>query len=175
MTEWTDNTLGTPEYTSLHPHEKARRLQTVLMAEAEQAAERSKGGEGANSNGGGDAADTEAMRWDNAHDTARPRDERPARRILHLFSGPPGRKDGLAAYAKQLGLEADEVDILVHERRGNILRDEVYTSILRRVRDGEYIGAVIGTPCTTFSVNRLEEAGQGGYRRITSPSESRGH
>ena len=66
-------------------------------------------------------------------------------RMLHLFSGPPGRADGLAMMARQRGIHVEEVDTLVDKHECDLTRDEVYERLMARARAGVYAGAMIGT------------------------------
>ena len=154
---WAERTMNTAAYSGHQAQDKVRMIQKELMRAATAIMEQEKEARSGSEKGGGprDSAD-DSGEWDNEHDCVRKRGtETDGRRILHLFSGPPRRDDGLAAYARKKGIATDEIDTLVHKRRGNLLCDEVFNSIMRRIRDGEYIAAVIGTPCTTFSVNRI--------------------
>ena len=76
-------------------------------------------------------------------------------KILHLFSGPHDRKDGLAAKAAERGYEVVEVDTLVDAKECDLTRDTVFGVLRARAAAGEFIGAIIGTPCSTFTVARL--------------------
>mmetsp|Transcript_62563 Transcript_62563/g.166166 ORF Transcript_62563/g.166166 Transcript_62563/m.166166 type:complete len:324 (-) Transcript_62563:2278-3249(-) len=51
---------------------------------------------------------------------------RPAR-VLHCFSGRAHREDGLAAALKLRGIECVEVDVLIHEKRHDLLDNSVFT------------------------------------------------
>jgi hypothetical protein len=155
---WAEIELVSQAYQNMSTHDKARHLQQYMMAAAADAIEDDKGQHVSDVEEGDGMG--YAQKWDNMYDTTGKREGETKRRILHLFSGPPERADGLAAHARARGIEVDEVDILVDPVRGDILREDVYASIMRRVRGGEYIGAVIGTPCTTFSVNRLRADGE---------------
>ena len=126
MVTWAAETLGSAAYLALHVHDRARCIQKEIMEVASRIAEDGR----QHGQGGADQQDEEDARWDGPADCVRARPapsepeatRMPAQRILHLFSGPPGRKDGLAAYALTQGVETDEIDILVHARRGDILR-----------------------------------------------------
>ena len=77
------------------------------------------------------------------------------KKILHLFSGPPRRKDGLMAMARERGIEVVEIDTLVDKCACDMTDDTVHNGLMSRILQGEFMGAMIGTPCSTFSVARL--------------------
>ena len=83
------------------------------------------------------------------------------KRLLHLFSGPGGRIDGLRQIMRDIyRLEVVEVDTLIDLVHCDLLRREVFDDLMRRIRAGEFFGAVIGVPCSTFSVARIPRPGQ---------------
>ena len=75
-------------------------------------------------------------------------------KVLILYSGPPGRKDGLAAELRRLGLEAVEIDIKVGGSDHDVTRADVADELRRRVSSGEFVAVFAGTPCESFSVAR---------------------
>ena len=78
------------------------------------------------------------------------------KRLLHLFSGPGERMDGLRQMMRDLyGLETVEYDVLIDPERADLLRQDVFDDLVARIRAGEFFAAVIGTPCGTFSVARI--------------------
>jgi hypothetical protein len=52
-----------------------------------------------------------------------------------------------------------DVDTLIDPVGGDLLRDEVYLDLLAQVAAGEFLAAIIGTPCSTFSVARIRVPG----------------
>ena len=82
------------------------------------------------------------------------------KKLLHLFSGPGGRSDGLRALARELlHVETVEIDTLIDEHDCDLRDDAVFEDLMRRIRAGEFFAAVIGTPCSTFSVARIPKHG----------------
>ena len=74
-------------------------------------------------------------------------------RVLHLFSGPSNRADGLASYLRSVGIECDDVD-LTNGRDGDISNDAVWGHILAKIKSGHYGVVFGGPPCRTFSAAR---------------------
>ena len=80
--------------------------------------------------------------------------------VLHLFSGPADRRDGLAAYLKAVGISCVEADIVnVHLNDQDILDDSVWARILGDIKAGKYDFVFAGPPCRTFSEARNERPG----------------
>lgn len=81
-------------------------------------------------------------------------------RILYLFSGPSGRKDGLAAYLAGMGFQVDECDV-INEHLGDqdLLDDTVWLRIKARMRDGYYVALFASPPCRSFSAARSSGPG----------------
>ena len=78
------------------------------------------------------------------------------KKLLHLFSGPGGRSDGLRALARELlHVDTVEIDTLIDEHDCDLRDAAVFDDLMRRIRAGEFFAAVIGTPCSTFSVARI--------------------
>jgi len=82
---------------------------------------------------------------------------RSSRRVLLLFSGPYNRPDSLAFYLKHHGLDPELVDNCVSggNPAHDLLDDDFYHSLLRRVRAGEFCCIFAAPPCSTFSVSRF--------------------
>ena len=77
-------------------------------------------------------------------------------RVLHLFAGPPGREDGLAAELQKLGISCYDVDVL----SGTDLLDAVvWNRIMHDVKAGKYDFVFAGPPCNTFSRARNNPGG----------------
>ena len=78
---------------------------------------------------------------------------------MHIFSGVAERIDGFAAM--MLGLykvEVVEYDTLI-SADFDLTDSKVLAALLARIHSGEFYAAVIGTPCSTFSVARIRKAG----------------
>ena len=75
-------------------------------------------------------------------------------RLLYIFAGPTRPSDGLAALAALSGLVVDEIDVLQGGDAHDVLRASVRAEQLRAILGGEYIGVLVATPCTSFSVAR---------------------
>ena len=59
--------------------------------------------------------------------------------VLHLFSGPSGREDGLAAYLKAVGIDTEERDIVnIHVTEQDLLDDAVWERLTVRIKNGEF-------------------------------------
>ena len=74
------------------------------------------------------------------------------RRALILFSGPAGRRDGLAAFFWQLGYTVEEVDIRIGGAAHDLADRRVATAYLARISAGEYCFVFVAPPCSSFSV-----------------------
>ena len=81
---------------------------------------------------------------------------RPAR-VLHCFSGRAHREDGLAAALKLRGIECVEVDVLIHEKRHDLLDNSVFTDLCDAARRGKFQVGIFGVPCSTYSVARIPD------------------
>ena len=82
------------------------------------------------------------------------------RKLLHIFSGPGGRMDGLRQFLRDVyGIETEEYDTLIDPVGCDLTRSDVFDDLLRRIERGEFFAAVIGTPCGTFSVARIIKPG----------------
>ena len=82
-------------------------------------------------------------------------------RLLLLFSGSYQRPDGLAQFARQLGLEVDLFDSDPHVGGGadaDILDDKVYESLQARISSGIYVAIFAAPPCSTYSISRFFRA-----------------
>ena len=89
-------------------------------------------------------------------------------RFLHLFSGPAGRSDGLAAALKRLGCECEDWDI-VNGSVYDLADDATFRQLRARVQRGEFDGGLLGPPCHTFSNARKEN--DGGPRPLRLPGD----
>ena len=83
---------------------------------------------------------------------------RRSRRLLYLFSGPPRRRDGVAALAAATGFDTDEVDLLSGDATHDMSEAANRARVLQQVRDGRYAAVLIATPCKSFSVARGNSA-----------------
>ena len=79
-----------------------------------------------------------------------------SKQILHLFSGPSGRRDGLLCYAKAAGADGEDWDI-ENGREYDLLDDIIYNTLLDRIKAGELDAGMLGPPCGTFSNARRED------------------
>jgi hypothetical protein len=86
-------------------------------------------------------------------------------KVLLLFSGAYHRPDGLAQFARRLGLEVDLFDSDPNSGGGDsadITKDEVYELLRERITRGEYALIIAAPPCSTFSISRF-------FKSTTSP------
>ena len=75
--------------------------------------------------------------------------------VLYLFSGPSGRKDGLAAYLIAVKLACTERDVFnTHLEDQDILDDSVWLRIKNRLLTGICIFMFASPPCRSFSAAR---------------------
>ena len=89
-------------------------------------------------------------------------------RVLHLFSGPRGRPDGLAAELAKLGVGCHEIDI-VNGVEFNLANDAAWLRLCRQLAAGEVSAVVAGPPCTTFSRARQGPPGPRPLRSAAHP------
>jgi hypothetical protein len=76
-------------------------------------------------------------------------------RVLHLFSGPCGRPDGLAAYLQAVGIEVTDCDIInLDSDDQDIADDAVWGRIKARMQSGDVDFVFAGPPCRSFSASR---------------------
>jgi hypothetical protein len=80
-------------------------------------------------------------------------------KVLHAFSGRAGKHDGLAKLLLALGIQCQEIDTLIHADRHNLSDDSNHSKTIRRAKLGYYAAAVLGVPCSTFSVSRIGSNG----------------
>ena len=81
-----------------------------------------------------------------------------SKRLLLLFSGAYNRPDGLAQFARQLGLEVDMFDSDPNTGGGesaDITKEAVYEKLRERVVRGVYAAIIAAPPCSTFSISRF--------------------
>ena len=77
------------------------------------------------------------------------------RPVLYLFSGPSGRKDGLAAYLRAVKVGCTECDITnTHLEDQDILDDSVWLRIKNKLLAGIFAFLFGSPPCRTFSPAR---------------------
>ena len=74
--------------------------------------------------------------------------------VLHLYSGPAHRIDGLKAMLNGFGIHCDEFDLQIDHERCDLMRTQVRRNIMHGIEAGIYDAAVMGTPCLSFSVLR---------------------
>ena len=76
--------------------------------------------------------------------------------ILHLFSGPQDRPDGLAAELRKLGWKCIEMDV-VNGAEQDLTNEQVWQGIEQRIDGGEFLGLISGPPCGTFTNARKDD------------------
>jgi len=87
---------------------------------------------------------------------------RHGQQVLHLFSGPSPRKDGLASYLRACcpPIVTTDVDIVnEHLDDQDLVDDAVWTRIRQRLVNGDFAFVFAGPPCRTFSDARLHRPG----------------
>ena len=96
---------------------------------------------------------------------------------LYAFSGRAGRADGLAAYLAKEGIKCTEIDTVIDSVRHDLLDDDVFERKLQAARAGTYKFGFFGTPCSTFSVARIngENETGSGPRAVRSRTDPEGH
>ena len=67
------------------------------------------------------------------------------------------QRQGVAAIARVLGFHCIERDTVIDESH-NLVNDAVFAEILQLIACGAIRGAVMGTPCSTFSVLRIPQS-----------------
>ena len=73
-------------------------------------------------------------------------------RVLHLFSGPSGRVDGVAAAIRASGGTCEDVDTVnTHLSNMDIADDSIWARYRARLRAGEFDVVAAGPPCGSFS------------------------
>ena len=83
-------------------------------------------------------------------------------RVLHLFSGPADRPDGLSAYLRSVGIDTKDCDIInEHLEEQDLVDDAVWQRIMVEVRRGDYDFIFLGPPCRTYSLSRQNGTGPG--------------
>ena len=93
---------------------------------------------------------------------------KPAGRVLHLFSGPSTRSDGIKALLKGQGWKCDDYDI-VNGPEQDLSRDDTWTQLLVRVKCKQYAAVIMGPPCSTFSRAREKPGGPRPLRSADAP------
>ena len=94
--------------------------------------------------------------------------------LLYLFSGPGGRSDGFAAWAKEWGRGAgvkvvvDELDI-INGSTADLCDDSTWGSLIKRIREGEYHAVLMSPPCSTFSRARRNDELESGPSALRGP------
>ena len=84
-------------------------------------------------------------------------------RLLLLFSGAYNRPDGLAQFARQLGLEVDMFDSDPNTGGGvsaDITKEagSLREAARERITRGDYAAIIAAPPCSTFSISRFFES-----------------
>jgi hypothetical protein len=100
--------------------------------------------------------------------------ENPLVKVLHLFSGPSSRKDGISSILNNIGCSCVDVDI-VNTSEGmafeqcDLTSDHLWRDLVSRVSKSEFTFVWMGTPCTTFSVARQGPPGPVPLRTVERP------
>lgn len=91
-------------------------------------------------------------------------------RVLHLFSGPSNRTDGIGALLRIRGWECDDYDCKENNCPDqDITRDDVWLPLLQKIKQGYYDAIVTGPPCETFSHARAVQPGPRPLRSFSKP------
>lgn len=88
--------------------------------------------------------------------------------VVHLFSGPSSRPDGLAAQCRLLGIDCRDFDT-VNGPDQNLACDITWQQVLALLREPGCLGAVMGPPCNTFSHARTVAPGPPPLRTSEHP------
>ena len=91
------------------------------------------------------------------------------RRVLHLYSGPADRKDGLAAYLKHMGWDCDDVDYCNPGPDQDVACDETCEKWLAKLHAGRYAFVYSGMPCGSASHARYHQLGPRPLRSLEHP------
>ncbi len=92
--------------------------------------------------------------------------------VLHLFSGPYDRIDGLGAHLRAHGIACLDRDYHPESGGGwehNLLNDAFFEQLMTSATSGEIYAIVAGFPCSTFSVARLHPGGPPPVRSAAEP------
>ena len=79
--------------------------------------------------------------------------------VVHVYSGPDDRVDGLAAYLSKLGVPCVDLDN-VNYRQGEVKSshdlssDSLWETLRSELEGGRILALWFGTPCSTFSKAR---------------------
>lgn len=82
-------------------------------------------------------------------------------KVLLLFSGAYNRPDGIAQFARKLGLEVELFDNDAKTGGGanaDITNDDVFDALRERIVRGEFALIWAAPPCSTFSISRFFES-----------------
>ena len=93
--------------------------------------------------------------------------------LLHLFSGPSGRSDGLASCLAEIGWDCEEWDIL-NGPDFDLTDNENWCRLSSRISVGCYDACLLGPPCNTFSNARNDHDGGPQPLRTASGAERYG-
>jgi len=77
-------------------------------------------------------------------------------RMLHLFSGPTTRQEGISNILRKIGWECLDVDVVnvalgLPKEQQDLSSDHLWASLTSEVSNGAFDFVWMGTPCTTFS------------------------
>ena len=94
-----------------------------------------------------------------------PRQKQHAPTVLHLFSCPSKREDGIRAHLNTLGWDCSDADIINVTEEGadpdtqDLSRDPLWERIHLDLDAGQYAAVILGTPCETASRARTGPPG----------------
>ena len=98
--------------------------------------------------------------------------------FIYAFSGPPDRPDGIAHFVLELGAEVDCFDNkyggrldggLIDKDKCDLLDDDYWDPVERRLVGGHYHGGMMSPPCRTMSTLRERSMKDGGPRVLRGP------
>ena len=94
----------------------------------------------------------------------------PLFRVLHLFSGPTSRKDGISAILQSIGCSCFDVDIenigALPADQCDLSSDHLWHILISKIRSKQFTFVWMGTPCTTFSRARVGPPGPVALRTV---------
>ena len=95
---------------------------------------------------------------------------KPKGRILHLFSGPSSNLEGVKKLLETQGWIVDDFDSIENnDEDQNILRDDIWDEITRKIKEGHYDFVLGGPPCGSFSRVRRKRPGPPQLRSAEHP------
>lgn len=89
--------------------------------------------------------------------------------VLHLFSGPFSRKDGLQAHLQQHNITCINIDKQYGGDEHDLLSEQVYERLQHMIKQGKIRALVAAPPCSTYSVARFLPGGPPPLRTYEHP------